>query len=87
MTARDAGNREASRRPLIAHVVYSFSVGGLENGVVNLINRMPEEAYRHAIVSLTDASPEFSARIARQDVGMHVLKKPAGHALKIYPRL
>lgn len=87
MTARDAANREASRRPLIAHVVYSFSVGGLENGVANLINRMPEEAYRHAIVSLTDASPEFVARIERKDVGIHVLKKPAGHALKIYPRL
>ena len=24
-------------RPLIAHVVYRFDVGGLENGVVNLI--------------------------------------------------
>jgi sugar transferase (PEP-CTERM/EpsH1 system associated) len=87
MTARDAGYREASRRPLIAHVVYSFSVGGLENGVVNLINNMPEAAYRHAIISLTDASPEFSARLTRGNVGIHVLKKPAGHTLKVYPRL
>lgn len=87
MTARDTGYREASRRPLIAHVVYSFSVGGLENGVVNLVNRLPEDAYRHAIISLTDASPEFCTRISRKDVGIHVLKKPAGHALKIYPRL
>ena len=26
--------------PLIVHVVYRFAVGGLENGVVNLINRL-----------------------------------------------
>jgi hypothetical protein len=26
---------------LIAHVVHGFSVGGLENGLVNLVNRMP----------------------------------------------
>ena len=29
-------------RPLIMHVVYRFDVGGLENGVVNLINHLPE---------------------------------------------
>ena len=34
-------------RPLVAHVMYRFDVGGLENGVVNLINHMPREAYRH----------------------------------------
>lgn len=26
--------------PLIGHVVYRFAVGGLENGAVNLINRL-----------------------------------------------
>ena len=31
-------------RPLIAHVVFRFAVGGLENGLVNLINRMPSNA-------------------------------------------
>ncbi len=87
MMVRDADNRETSRPPLIAHVVYSFSVGGLENGVVNLINRLPEEAYRHVIISLTDVSPEFTTRIQRKNVEMHALKKSPGHALKIYPRL
>lgn len=87
MMVRAADHRETSRPPLIAHVVYRFSVGGLENGVVNLINRMPEEAYRHAIISLTDVSPEFTTRIERKNVEMHALKKPAGHALKVYPRL
>ena len=41
-------------RPLVIHVVYSFDVGGLENGIVNLINRMPADRFRHMIVALTD---------------------------------
>ena len=32
-------------RPLIAHVVFRFDVGGLENGVVNLINHLPRDSY------------------------------------------
>ena len=52
-------------RPLIAHVVYRFDVGGLENGVVNLINRLPRDAYRHAVVSLTDVT-DFRRRVVAQ---------------------
>ena len=39
--------------PLIAHVLFRLDVGGLENGLVNLINNMPPERYRHAVISLT----------------------------------
>ena len=28
-------------QPLLAHVVFRFGVGGLENGLVNLINHLP----------------------------------------------
>ena len=52
--------------PLVIHVVYRFSVGGLENGVVNLVNRLPETAWRHAIVALTDVADDFRARIKRE---------------------
>jgi hypothetical protein len=34
-------------------VVHRFDVGGLENGVVNLINCMPANAYRHVIIART----------------------------------
>ena len=50
-------------QPLIAHVVFRFGVGGLENGIVNLVNHLPRERWRHAIVSLTDVSREFTERI------------------------
>ena len=48
--------------PLVAHVVHRLAVGGLENGVVNLINRLPVERFRHAVVCLTDATA-FARRI------------------------
>ena len=48
-----AVNKTQDRRPLVLHVVTRFDTGGLENGVVNLINHMPAQAYRHAVVALT----------------------------------
>lgn len=77
----------ADPRPLIAHVVYRFDVGGLENGVVNLINRMPHDRWRHAVVALTDVSDDFCRRVERSDVGYQALHKPAGHLISLYPRL
>jgi sugar transferase (PEP-CTERM/EpsH1 system associated) len=67
--------------------VFRFDTGGLENGVVNLINHMPQTAYRHAVVALTDVAPEFSRRIQRDDVPLLALGKGPGHAIKLYPRL
>jgi len=73
-------------RPLLAHVVFRFDIGGLENGVVNLINRLPAESYRHAIISLTDIT-DFRARILRDDVQYFALGKRPGHGFRLYPRL
>ncbi|MCB1898442.1 MAG: sugar transferase, partial [Rhodocyclaceae bacterium] len=60
----------SDRRPLIAHVIYRFAVGGLENGVVNLLNNLPRDGYRHALISLTDIT-EFSARLSNPEVGLY----------------
>ncbi len=73
--------------PLIVHVVYRFAIGGLENGVVNLINRLPAQSWRHAVVSLTDVDPAFAARISRGNVRCIALNKAPGHAVRLYPRL
>ena len=73
-------------RPLIAHVMYRFDVGGLENGIVNLINHMPEDAYRHAIISMTEIT-DFRQRIQRDDVAFIALQKKPGHSLWLYPKL
>lgn len=76
----------ADPRPLIAHVVFRFDVGGLENGVVNLINFLPPETYRHVVVSLTEVT-DFRARIRRGDVAFVSLKKRPGHGFRLFPRL
>jgi sugar transferase (PEP-CTERM/EpsH1 system associated) len=75
-----------STRPLIAHVVYRFDVGGLENGVVNLINRLPGTSYRHAVVALTDVT-DFRGRVRRDDVEFIALNKQPGHGIRLFPRL
>lgn len=74
------------RRPLILHVVYRFDTGGLENGVVNLINEMDPRAYRHAVLALTEVT-EFRQRVRRSDVQFIALHKPPGHGFWLYPKL
>lgn len=72
---------------LLMHVVYRFSVGGLENGVVNLINHMPETRFRHCVVALTECDPGFTHRVLVPGVEFISLHKPPGHGIKLYPRL
>ncbi|ANE56315.1 TIGR03088 family PEP-CTERM/XrtA system glycosyltransferase [Methylomonas sp. DH-1] len=66
-----------AKPPLIVHIIYRLGVGGLENGLVNLINKLPENAYRHAIICLTE-STDFSQRIGRNDVDIFQLHKQPG---------
>ncbi len=67
----------SSLPPLIAHVIFKLDIGGLENGLVNLLNHMPRERYRHAIVCLTEHT-KFRSRIQRDDVSLHALHKRPG---------
>ena len=81
------GWAEPVEAPLICHVVYRFAVGGLENGVVNLINHLPSDRWRHAVVSLTDIDPTFAARIRTPGVALHALHKPPGQGFRQWPAL
>jgi sugar transferase (PEP-CTERM/EpsH1 system associated) len=76
----------ADERPLIAHVLHRFDTGGLENGVVNLVNRLPADRFRHAIVALTEVTA-FSRRIERDDVELVSLRKPPGQGIWVFPRM
>ena len=76
----------SDKRPLVLHVMYRFDTGGLENGIVNLINHMPSDAYRHAVLALTEVT-DFSRRIQRSDVEFISLLKPPGHGVWQYLRL
>lgn len=73
-------------RPLIVHVIRRLSMGGLENGLVNLINHMDSTRYRHAVLCLKDYN-NFSERIARENVEVMALNKREGQDLGIHARL
>lgn len=81
MTA--ASRRHPGRPPLIAHVVHGLRVGGMENGLVNLINRTPPERYRHAVICLTGFD-RFARRIRVPDVGLYQLHKREGKDPRTY---
>jgi sugar transferase (PEP-CTERM/EpsH1 system associated) len=63
-----------SSPPLVLHVIHHLHAGGLENGLVNLVRRMPCDAFRHAIACVEDYS-EFRDRIDRPDVPVMALKR------------
>lgn len=73
--------------PLVAHAVYRFDVGGMENGLVNLINNLPVGFADHAVIALTDANPEFASRIRRPGVRIIEMHKPPGQTVRVLPRM
>jgi sugar transferase (PEP-CTERM/EpsH1 system associated) len=72
--------------PRIVHVIYALSTGGLENGLVNIINRMPPGRYEHVIVCITSAD-DFANRITADGTRVIELNKREGHDLGFYWRL
>ena len=66
------------RKPIrILHVLHSFDVGGLENGVVNLINHMDRSSFSHAICSITRMG-KLANRLNQKDIELIELGKSAG---------
>lgn len=57
----------------ILHVVDSLNVGGLENGVVNLVNHSSNE-FRHVICCLREVGP-MADRIEKPGVTIHLVGK------------
>lgn len=82
----EAGSRATDRGPLIAHVIFRFDYGGLENGVVNLINRSSTKGYRHAVIALTEVS-SFADRVTAEHVTFHAIGKRPGKDFASYWRL
>lgn len=71
----------------VAHVLYRFDTGGLENGVVNLINALPADRFRHVVIALDRVEPAFAARVQRSEVEFIALHKPPGSTARQFPRL
>lgn len=71
---------------LVVHIIYRLDYGGLENGLVNIINNLPVDRYRHAIICLTTYS-DFRKRIKRDDIEVYALNKKEGKDIGCYWRL
>jgi sugar transferase (PEP-CTERM/EpsH1 system associated) len=74
----------ADPRPLVVHLLHRFDTGGLENGVVNLINHLP--AFRHAVVAVTEITA-FKDRVTAPGTQFFALNKPPGQGFWLYPRV
>lgn len=72
---------------VVLHLVYRFDIGGLETVLVNLINTLPAENFRHVIVALTDSNPQMKAAIKTNNVEVIDLQKQPGNDPKIHYRL
>jgi sugar transferase (PEP-CTERM/EpsH1 system associated) len=71
----------------VVHMVYRFAAGGLENVLVQLVNALPRDGFRHTIIALTLVDREFARRIERDDVSIIELNKPPGQPFRMYPRV
>ena len=74
-------------RTHIVHIVNRLGVGGMENVVIQLVNDLPPERFRHSIIAITDVLPEVAARIRHADVGLYALEKTPGQAFWRYPHM
>ncbi len=74
----------ASDRIRILHILHAFSAGGLENGIVNIINHSPDHL-EHELCLLTRGG-EFLKRLARP-IPVHELHKREGNDLRALGRL
>ena len=85
-TGRSAVNEsQVTALPLVAHVVYRFDYGGLENGIVNLINATQGQFYRHCVIALTGAT-DFQDRLQVGNVSVYELGKKPGKDFAAYFR-
>ncbi len=76
--------RQVSRPVKVLHILHAFSHGGLENGIVNVINGSPPEI-EHELCLLTTAG-EFMHRLKRP-VRYHELHKRPGNSLNLVLQL
>lgn len=76
----------ADDRPLILHVLHHLVTGGMENGLVNLINHLPHHRWRHRVLCIEDYS-DFRDRILRPDVDVIALQRSKVGTWKLRQRI
>ena len=72
-------------RVVVVHIVFRLDYGGLENGLVNVINGLSNSQMGHVVVALTEAT-EFAQRLT-EGVAVYSLGKRPGKDFGAYVRL
>lgn len=70
----------------IVHFIYQFSTGGLENGLVNIINHLSPSEFRHIVVCLTTQN-QFSNRLKGGNVEIVALDLKPGPLYRHYGKI
>lgn len=86
MAELNSGENEGVDHPLmVAHLVYSFNIGGLERVIANLINSSDDNKVRHVIITLV---PEYDfVPSLASDISVYCLDKKPGNDLGSHLRL
>ena len=69
-------------RIFVVHVIHHLMIGGIENGVVNLINQLPSDRFKHAVICVEDFS-DFRERIKLEDVEVFALHRSKTGAMSL----
>lgn len=76
----------ADRALTVGHIVYAFKNGGIERGLLNLINYGDSQAFRHVIICLTEAGA-FAERLGSPTSSVVELRKSAGNDFRLPTRI
>ncbi len=72
-----------NRKLKICHVVYAFTdIGGLENGLINIINGICSNQFHHVICSLTKCGG-IKSRVSGDNVSYYELNKTPGNDISL----
>jgi len=66
----------------LVHIVYSLEIGGMENGVVNLLNHIDKKIFKPIIITLANKG-SFALRINTDSIQLIELDKKEGNDLKL----
>jgi len=75
-----------SEPPIVAHLIYQLSTGGMESNLIRLINFTPSSRYRHVVLCLAGFS-EWAGKIQAAGAEIVDLKETAGFRPNTYARL
>ncbi len=71
---------------VICHIIFKLDYGGLENGLVNIINNLNSKDFHHSIISLTSVT-SFQNRINCKEYEIIEINKKEGKDIRAFFRV